>query len=269
MGMATLELSESDDEPAWLQEQASARKEQTSQALTADSSSEDSPAAAAAAAATSEDEAVHSGKGTGATAVAKAHGRAPPSHRLPLVIAPRVRRDMMLLETSRGEEIDFSGDFGCIGKMHVRQPPKPSTAGSSSEPAEGSLGVGAMRKTLMLDLKGKVYDADILPCNTVALVQVDGTKAKVEAIFSDFVQLAPPRDSIFDVQEVQGGDLGAGFFADGDGRDYDSDSEESEVGPLKEKRGGKMPAKGKRASAKKRKAPAKKSPTPQDKKSKR
>lgn len=70
-------------------------------------------------------------------------------------------------------------------------------------------------------------------------------RAKVEAIFSDYVQLSAPHASIFEMESVQQGELGAGFFGDpGEASDeVSAEQEETQLGPLKEKRGGgKMPA---------------------------
>jgi hypothetical protein len=195
-----------------------------------------------------------SGSGSGGASAAtskpgKGKGRAPPSSRVPLSLAPKVRRDMLLLEVN-DSSLDLSGDFGCIGKLHVRKPggsvaASSSALGDASGPDAGS--VAELRQTVMLDLKGKVYDADILPCNTICLVQVDGSKAKVEAIFSDFVQLGAPRDSIFDTTEIVGGDFGADFFDDGEvlSNDGGDDSDDEKLGPLREHKvgGKKKPAK--------------------------
>jgi hypothetical protein len=195
--------------------------------------------------------------GGGASAKAKGKGRAPPSARVPLSLAPKVRRDMLLLEAN-DSTLDLSGDFGCIGKLHVRKPGSSGGGGASSSadadgPDAGS--VAELRQTVMLDLKGKVYDADILPCNTICLVQVDGSKAKVEAVFSDFVQLGAPRDSIFDSTELVGGDFGADFFDDGDvlSNNGDDGSDDEKLGPLREHKDGgkKKPAKKKPAAKRK------------------
>lgn len=189
--------------------------------------------------------------GKDATAKAKGKGRAPPSSRVPLSLAPKVRRDMLLLE-AHDSSLDLSGDFGCIGKLHVRK--QKAGGGPSSSAADGGPDAGSvaeLRQTLMLDLKGKVYDADILPCNTVCLVQVDGSKAKVEAVFSDFVQLNAPRDSIFDTTELVGGDFGDDFFNDDEvlSNAGDDDSDDEKLGPLREHRDG-----GKKKAAKKKPA---------------
>ena len=171
--------------------------------------------------------------------------RAPPSARLPLTLAPKVRKDMLLAEVT-DPHLDLSGDFGCIGKLHVKKTGKDG-AGSSSAAADEEGGrVAELRQTLMLDLKGKVYDADILPSNTLCLMTVDGSKAKIDAVFSDYCQLAPPRDSIFDMQEVAGGQFDADFFDDGEVlSNMGDDSEEEQLGPLKEHKDGAGKKKGK------------------------
>ena len=210
--------SDSDEEPDWLLEQTSARKEKLAATRfessdddfsnsVMESDGEDSPAAGDAAAGSGKSATANNGKkaagSAGGTAKASSSKRAPPSSRLPLQLAPKVRRDCLLLE-AHDPSLDLSGDFGCIGKLHVR---KAGAAGASSSQADGpdAGSVAELRRTLMLDLKGKVYDADILPCNTMCLLAVDGSKAKIEAVFSDFVQLGAPRDSIFDTKEVVGG----------------------------------------------------------------
>ena len=86
----------------------------------------------------------------------------------------------------------------------------------------------------------------------LCLVSLDGSRARVEAVFSDFVQLSAPHVSIFEMEQVQDGELGAHFFDDVDDANsvLDSDAEE-EMAPLKERRGG-----GKMAASKKGKGAA-------------
>lgn len=229
-----------DDEPDWLIQQASDRKERAVLSRLSDSSDfsvandSDGDVADGGTAKISHANAEEKGESK-----AKGKGRAPPSSILPLLLAPKVRRDVMLLE-AEDPNLDLSGDFGCIGKLHVRKAGSGSGAsGSAQAEGVGEGGVTELRQTLMLDLKGKVYDADIVPCNSLCMVTVDANKAKIDTVFSDFVQLAPPRDSIFDMQEVHGGDFGAGFFDDEEVlSQVDGEEEEEELGPLKEKRGG-------------------------------
>ena len=87
-----------------------------------------------------------------------------------------------------------------------------------------------------LDLKGKVFDGDVVPCNTLCVVSIDGKQAKVEAVCSDFLRLGAPRGSIFDMEAVQEGDFGDDFFDD-DSQGGFSQDEDEEPGPLKRGQG--------------------------------
>ena len=176
----------SDDEPAWLKEQVSARKVQETISRLSDSDD----LSLADGALSDEDDAAPKGKAkakakadggaaAGGEGKAKGKGRAAPSARLPLMFAPKVRRDLLLLEAD-DPNLDLSGDFGCIGKLHVRKSSGGGGASSSQRGEDG--GVAEFRQTLMLDLKGKVYDADILPCNSLCLLTVDASKAKIEGV---------------------------------------------------------------------------------------
>ena len=99
---------------------------------------------------------------------AKSKAKAPPSSSLPLTLAPKVRRDMLLLETA-DPSLDLSGDFGTIGRL--------------------SANAGGSGPAVTLDLKGKVSDGDVVPCNTMCVLAIDGAKARIETVFTDFVQL--------------------------------------------------------------------------------
>ena len=155
--------------------------------------------------------------------------------RLPLSIAAKVRRSTLLLESS-DPSLDLSGDFGCIGRLGVNaKKAGGAKAGSSADPDADAPG---RQSAVTLDLKGRVYDGDIVPCSTVCLVSVDGSRAKIEAVFSDYVQLQPPAQSIFDMETVQHGEFGTGFFDDdGDHGGFGASDEDIDA-PLKQKRGG-------------------------------
>jgi len=157
--------------------------------------------------------------------------KGPPATQLPLLLAPKVKQDLLLLEAV-DPELDLSGDFGCIGRLHVNSGGK--SAGPSSE------GRGAVT----LDLKGKIYEGDLVPSNgTLCVMSIDGSSAKIESAFTEYVQLSAPRVSIFDMEQVNVGEMDASFFGEGVEMDSNADSDE-ELGPLKEKRGGgKVPAK--------------------------
>lgn len=164
-----------------------------------------------------------------------------------------MRRDVLLLEAPDGE-LDLSGDFGCIGRLHVNASRRTTDGAAAGSSADGGGGSGRRdRAALTLDLKGRVYEGDIVPSNSsLCLVSLDGSRARVEAVFSDFVQLSAPHVSIFEMEQVQDGELGAHFFDDVDDANsvLDSDAEE-EMAPLKERRGG-----GKMAASKKGKGAA-------------
>ena len=160
--------------------------------------------------------------------------KAPPASRLPFVLPPKVRRDLLLLE-STDSTLDLSGDSGTIGRLRVHSQ---SSSATTTPPPHGE-------HALTIDLKGKVFDGDVVPCNTLCIVSIDGKQAKVEAVCSDFVRLGAPRGSIFDMETVQEGDFGDDFFDD-DSQGGHSHDDDDELGPLKEgkaKSGGKAKAK--------------------------
>jgi len=250
------------DEPAWVVEQASADK----RVARAPSSSGESPSLAgdeplapddASDLWSSDDKPVVEGgeeEEEEADPVALHEGakpkpkasKVPPASRLPFVLPPKVRRDLLLLE-STDSTLDLSGDSGTIGRLRVHSQQQRSSA------AVGGARAAHGEHALTLDLKGKVFDGDVVPCNTLCVVSIDGKQAKVEAVCSDFVRLGAPRGSIFDMETVQEGDFGDDFFDDVDDAGYSNDEEE-ELGPLKEgraKSGGKAKAKaGSKAKAK-------------------
>ena len=186
---------------------------------------------------------VYAGEGgaaDGKKAKAKSKAKAPPSSSLPLTLAPKVRRDMLLLETA-DPSLDLSGDFGIIGRL--------------------SANAGGSGPAVTLDLKGKVSDGDVVPCNTMCVLAIDGAKARIETVFTDFVQLQPPRTSIMDMETVTTGDLGGDFFDDGEPV-FGDDSDE-EAGPLREgKAKAAAAAKGKGKGKSKPKAGAKRAGAP-------
>ena len=205
------------------------------------------------------------GAADGKKAKAKSKAKAPPSSSLPLTLAPKVRRDMLLLETA-DPSLDLSGDFGIIGRL--------------------SANAGGSGPAVTLDLKGKVSDGDVVPCNTMCVLAIDGAKARIETVFTDFVQLQvtgapllplpvstststsnssshlfhslplqPPRTSIMDMETVTTGDLGGDFFDDGEPV-FGDDSDE-EAGPLREGKAKAAAAKGKgKGKRSRRRAPS-------------
>ena len=265
-------MSDSSDEPDWVVEQASADK----RTARAPSSSGDSPSIAgddkppeapddAASDLWSSDEkpaeeeeeeeeeeeasqAVASQASPGAKPKPKSL-KAPPASRLPFVLPPKVRRDLLVLE-STDSTLDLSGDSGTIGRLRVHS----QSSSATTPPPHGE-------HALTLDLKGKVFDGDVVPCNTLCVVSIDGKQAKVEAVCSDFVRLGAPRGSIFDMEAVQEGDFGDDFFDDDSQGGFSQDEDEA-LGPLKEgraKSSGKSKAK---AGGKAKPKPKPKRPAP-------
>ena len=105
----------SDDEPDWLEEQGSARKAAAQRkALESDDSLSIDDVGSA------DDNVGASQETDEPKPKPKGKGRTPPLSVLPLQLAPKVRRDMLLLEAN-DSTLDFSGDFGVLGKMHLRK----------------------------------------------------------------------------------------------------------------------------------------------------
>jgi len=230
----------SDEEPDWVIEQSSAQKARLQESRISDSAS--------CSAIDSEPEVEAAPAGEKKKDGGERKKKGAPSSRLPLLLAPKVRRDMVLVEAP-DPSIDLSGDFGCIGRLHFKRGGK---ATAEKPASEEPVGVAKVTRSVLLDLKGKLYDGDIVPSTTLCLLAIDGSKARIEAVCSDFVRLDPPRDSIFDQEAVQTGELGADFFDDGD--NYNSGGSDSEeIGPLKE--GGAKAKKNSKAKPRKSKAP--------------
>ncbi|KAI5071395.1 hypothetical protein GOP47_0013646 [Adiantum capillus-veneris] len=112
---------------------------------------------------------------------------------LPLVVGDKIHRSKVLLECE-GDDLDVSGDVGAVGRINV----------------------SANDNDFLLDLKGILYKATIIPSNTFLVVNVGQSEAKVEAIMNDFVQLQPS-GNIFETETMVEGTLeGFGFDSDED-----------------------------------------------------
>ncbi len=97
---------------------------------------------------------------------------------LTLTVPTRVRRDALLLELP-DRTLDMATDVGRVGYVRVRE--------AATDDAEDA-GV----ESLEVSLKGRLYDAAIVPTNaTACLVSIDGDRAKLEAIYSDVIKLVP------------------------------------------------------------------------------
>lgn len=116
---------------------------------------------------------------------------------LPLVFGDKIHKSKVLLECE-GDALDVSGDVGAVGRISL--------------PANHD-------NDFLLDLKGIIYKATIVPSNTFLVVNVGQSEAKVEAIMNDFVQLQPS-SNIFETETMVEGTLdGFGFDSDDD-RDH-------------------------------------------------
>ncbi|MCO5571927.1 hypothetical protein L7F22_025678 [Adiantum nelumboides] len=113
---------------------------------------------------------------------------------LPLVVGDKVHKSKVLLECE-GDELDVSGDVGAVGRISL----------SSNHDND-----------FLLDLKGIIYKATIVPSNTFLVVNVGQSEAKVEAIMNDFVQLQPSVN-IFETETMVEGTL--------EGLDFDFDED--------------------------------------------
>eukprot|EP00249_Psilotum_nudum_P018739 c26939_g1_i1 orf=525-1751(-) len=142
---------------------------------------------------------------------------------LPLVVGDKVHRSKVLLECE-GDALDLSGDVGAVGRFSV------------SALYEKDVDV-------LLDLKGVIYKAKIVPSNTFFVVSIGQSEAKVEALMSDFVQLQP-NVNIYETETMVEGTLeGFSFDSDDDGGHVvaamttvekdDDESEDGEAPPKK------------------------------------
>lgn len=177
-------MSDEDDEPSWVEEQTSERVRKFESRVSSSSSSPQlSPEPLAEEPADTiaiSDPSVGSAAATKAAATKVSRGHGPPASCLPLVLGSRVRRDGLLIEAA-DPKFDLSGDFGAIGRLHVN-------CGGASEQLPTA---GEGQSALTLDIKGRVYDCDILPSNgTICLLAIDGNKAQIETVYDSYVRLS-------------------------------------------------------------------------------
>ncbi|KAG7674864.1 hypothetical protein KSW81_002374 [Nannochloris sp. 'desiccata'] len=162
---------------------------------------------------------------TQTTATARPTGLPVSSSCLPVVIPDRIPQIKVLLELESTDELhgatDLSGDSGAIGRVLV------SNISSSGGGASGSGTQQQHQQQLQIDLKGVLYNATVVPCPmTMAIVNIGPTEAKIESLFSEYVQLR--EDARFS------GEMGA---ADGFGGllgDDDEDEHYNEAGEREE-----------------------------------
>ncbi|KAH7315735.1 hypothetical protein KP509_21G063000 [Ceratopteris richardii] len=116
---------------------------------------------------------------------------------LPLVFGDKTHKSKVLLECE-GDALDVSGDVGAVGRISL-------SANHEND--------------FLLDLKGVIYKATIVPSNTFLVVNVGQSEAKVEAIMNDFVQLQPCAN-IFETETMVEGTLEGFQFDSDDEREY-------------------------------------------------
>lgn len=94
------------------------------------------------------------------------------SNEIPVMLPEKLVRAKVIveLEPTDGGATDLAGDAGAVGRFLV--------AGPSGE------------EEIKIDLKGVMYQASVVPmATTLCVVSTSATEAKVEAIFTDFMQL--------------------------------------------------------------------------------
>ncbi|GBG77618.1 hypothetical protein CBR_g24064 [Chara braunii] len=127
-------------------------------------------------------------KGADVTEDLKKKGKLKVLSRLPLMLPDKISRLKVLMECdSDAAALDLSGDVGAVGRFSMRD------AGEDGE-------------TLLLDIKGTVYKALILPSTTCFVVNVGATEAKIESIMNDFMLLQEERN-IFNAETMVEGTL--------------------------------------------------------------
>ncbi|KAJ7536358.1 hypothetical protein O6H91_12G065800 [Diphasiastrum complanatum] len=117
---------------------------------------------------------------------------------LPLVFADKVHTSKVLVECE-GNALDLSGDVGAVGRF---------SANTIHE--KNSL-------DLLLDLKGILYKAAIIPSNSFFVVNMGPSEAKVEAIMNDFLQLQPATNSSENETLIEGTLEGLMFDSEDEG----------------------------------------------------
>ena len=90
---------------------------------------------------------------------------------------------MVECEVVEGGQTDLTGDVGAVGRWTVSE-----------------------SKDITLDLKGVMYSATIAPSNTMMIINVGEKEAKVESLFSDYIQLRE-QANIYQTENTLAGNL--------------------------------------------------------------
>mmetsp|Transcript_28308 Transcript_28308/g.45873 ORF Transcript_28308/g.45873 Transcript_28308/m.45873 type:complete len:313 (+) Transcript_28308:61-999(+) len=129
-----------------------------------------------------------------------------PAASLPLVLPNKINKNMLLVQCE-DSRLDLSGDIGTVGRMKVDD--------------EG----------LILDLKGYLYSADVVPCmGTVCLVSMSSSEAKIESTTRSFLQLNE-LSNMFDKESLIEGSMADALF-----EDFDDSGEVAAEEKLKKKK---------------------------------
>ncbi|KAL6749351.1 hypothetical protein V8C86DRAFT_1017020 [Haematococcus lacustris] len=147
--------------------------------------------------------------------------------KLPLLLPDKVPRNKALLELVAGGDeavVDLAGDAGAVGRLSVT-----GKAGSEE---------------LVVDLKGVMFAATILPLAVTAMViNIQPNGAKVEAVFNDFVRLSELRGG-WGEEEGEGAGLTSLLAEEDDEEHYMLQGEgEAAEGEVTDGSGRKKPAK--------------------------
>eukprot|EP00743_Colponemidia_sp_Colp-15_P006417 GILK01006906.1.p1 GENE.GILK01006906.1~~GILK01006906.1.p1 ORF type:complete len:234 (+),score=48.95 GILK01006906.1:36-704(+) len=103
---------------------------------------------------------VAAGEALEATDVAEKEEKKKMPSTVPLVLPSSIKQTL-LFEVDDGE-LDLSGDIGAVGRMKV----------SSSE--------------IIFDIKGRMYEGHNAPCNSLLLVNIGPTEAKIESVINEY-----------------------------------------------------------------------------------
>jgi len=157
--------------------------------------------------------------------------------RVELHVAEKLARNKILVELPPDTMglMDLSGDVGAVGRLVVRKTGG-SSGGDYGKASGGGGGGGGgsssnpllpEREELKLDLKGIEFGASVVSlANTILVVNTGGGvgvaagdgKARVEAIFSDFLQLREERNMYTEEEMVEGQ------------RDWEDDEDDEDMG---------------------------------------
>lgn len=101
---------------------------------------------------------------------------------LPLITASKLDENLVLVQ-AQSEAFDLSGDVGAVGRVKID--------------ANG----------MFLDIKGVLYSCGVMPINTVCVVSVDDSEARVTAALDEVVTLDEDRSVLNSGEQVLSGTI--------------------------------------------------------------